>query len=248
VTIASERNLPMSTTALRRPASPTDVMALQYAVPTRLLVIPLGILVGVVIVMSVVTALIVQGGGSAADLEYNGAVIWSLFGFIVALGVQAVSVSFPLALALGSTRRTFTLGTLASALGEALALTAAALLLLGLEALTGGWFVGAHVLSDATLGGGNPLVLVAVMVGGMLTALTVGGLYGAAWVRFGFIGPLGLGIATALLVLIVLITFLPAAALVVQALGVWTWALAGAVLIIVSVAGQYVLLRRATVR
>ena len=238
----------MTAVALRRPASPTAVVALQYAVPTRLLAIPLSILIGVVVVMSVVTAAIVRGGGSAADLEYNGAVIWSLFGFIVAVGVQSVSVTFPLALALGSTRRTFMLGTLASAAGEAVVLTVASLVLLGLETVTGGWFVGAHVLSDATLGGGNPLMLVAVMFGGMLTALAVGGLYGAAWVRFGFLGPLGLGIGTALLVVVLLIAFLPAAALVVQALGVWTWALAGAVVVTASTAGEYFLLRRATVR
>jgi hypothetical protein len=179
----------MSTVTVTRAASPADVVRLQYAVPTRMLVVPLVILGAVVVVMTAVTAAVVHSGGTAKDLDYNGAVIWSLFGFIAAVGVQAVSVTFPLALALGTTRRTFTLGLLATAVAESAVLTAAALLLLGIERLTGGWFVGARVLSDSTLGGGNPLLLVAVMFGSSLTALAVGGLYGASWVRVGRSGP-----------------------------------------------------------
>jgi len=236
------------TTAVTRPASPAAVIALQYAVPTRMVTIPVGILVAVVAVMTAITLLVVRGGGSGTDLADNGAVVWSLFGFIVAVGVQSVAVTFPIALALGTTRRTFTLGTLATAAIEAAVLTAAALLLLGLERLTGGWFVGARVLSDGTLGGGDPLLLVATMFGGGLTALSIGALYGAAYVRFGARGPAALGIGTGVLLAVLLLVALPVLPAAAAALGAWGLVLAGLVLIAVSVAGEYLLLRRASVR
>lgn len=236
------------TTAVTRPASPADVVVLQYAVPTRMVTIPIGILVVVVLVMTAVTLTVVRGGGSGEDLAQNGAVVWSLFGFVVAVGVQSVSATFPIALALGTTRRTFTLGTLVTAVAESVLLAAAALLLLGLERLTGGWFVGARVLSDDTLGGGDPLLLVAVMAGCSFTALSVGALYGAAWVRFGARGPATLGIATGVLLAALLLVALPAVPAVAAALGAWALVLTGAVVVAVSVAGELVLLRRAGVR
>ncbi len=236
----------MSTVA--RPARPTDVLVLQYAMPTRMVVVPLGILVAVVVVMVAVTIAIVRGGGSGDDLEYNGAVAWSLFGIVVSIGVQSVSVMFPLALALGTTRRTFTAGTLLTAAAESALLTLAALLLLGIERLTGGWFVGARVLGDATLGGGNPLLLIAAVFGGSLTALAVGGLYGASWVRFGARGPAVIGLGTALVVVLALLAFLPAVVSAAQALGSGSAVVVAVVLIAGSTLGEYVLLRRASVR
>lgn len=237
----------MSTT-VSRPAAPADVVVLQYAVPIRMVAIPLGILVAAVVVMTAITWTVVRGGGSGADLEYNGAVVWSLFGFVVAVGVQSVSVTFPLALALGTTRRTFTIGTLVSAAVESVMLAAAALLLLGLERLTGGWFVGAPVLADATLGGGNPLLLVGTMFGLSLTALSVGALYGAAWIRFGAWGPAGLGIASAVLLAAVLLVAQPVIPGLTAAMGAWGSVLIGTALVVVSMTGAYVLLRRASVR
>ena len=236
-------------TAIRsvvRPARPTDVVALQYTVPTRMVTTPLGILVAVVVAMTAVTVVVVRAGGSA--IEYNGAVVWSLFGFVVAVGVQAVSATFPLALALGATRRTFTAGLLLTAALESVMLTAAALLLLGAETATGGWFVGARVLGDATLGGGNPLLLVASFFGYSLTALSVGGLYGAAYTRFGARGPAMIGIGTAFVVVVALLLLLPLIAAAVTALGTWSLVITGAAIVVVSTIGEYLLLRRASVR
>jgi hypothetical protein len=240
----------MSTAAgpVSPPASPGDVVALQYAARTRMLTVPLGILVAVVVVMAVVTLAVVRAGGRAADLDYNGSVIWSLFGFVVALGVQSVAVGFPLALALGSTRRTFTLGTLATAGLQAALLTAAALLLLGLELATGGWFVGARVLSDATLGGGNPFVLAAVMFLSALVALAAGGAFGAAWVRFGARGPLLLGLALTGVLALALLVLGPDLAPLARAFEPWWLAVAAAVAIVLATTGEYLLLRRASVR
>jgi len=237
-----------TTSPIRHPATPVDVIALQYANPTRLVAIPAGILVAVVIVMIGVTVAVVRAGGSGADLDYNGSVVWSLGGFIVATGVQAVSATFPLALALGSTRRTFTVGLLATSALQAALLTLASLVLLGLELATGGWFVGARVLSDSTLGGGNPLALIAVVYLSALSALAVGGLFGASWVRFGPRGPMLLGVAIAAVALLAVLILVPEIGAIARSFEAWWLAIAAVAVIAVSTLGEYLLLRRANVR
>lgn len=238
----------MSTTTVTRPASPADVVVLQYANPTRMVTTPIGILVAVVLVMTGVTIAVVQAGGRAVDLDSNGAVIWSLTGFIVAVGVQAVAVTFPLALALGSTRRTFTLGVLATQLLQAAILTAASLALLGLELATGGWFVGARVLGDSTLGGGNAGVLVLTVFLAALAALAVGGLFGAAYVRFGSLGPVVLGVAIAAVVLLALLLLLPVLTALLAGFEPWWLVVVALAIVAIGTAGQHLLLRRANVR
>jgi hypothetical protein len=232
---------------IARPTGPLDVIALQYANPTRLVTVPLAILGAVVVVTSAVTVVLRQTG-AAGELQSNGTVIWSLFGFIVAVGVQAVAVVFPLALALGSTRRTFTAGVLITAVVEAALLTASALLLLGLELLSGGWFVGARVLGDATLGSGNALVLVAVMFLASLSAIASGAVFGAAWVRFGALGPLVLGAALAAAAVLALLLLAPASGALGAAFAPWWLAVAAIVVVTASIAGTHLLLRRAAVR
>jgi hypothetical protein len=236
------------TTTVSRPPSAAAVIALQYANPTRMILIPLGILVAVVVVMTGVTIAVGRAGGSGEDLDHSGVVIWSIVGFTVAVGVQTVSTAFPLALALGSTRRAFTAGALATAALQSALLTVAALVLLGLELLTGGWFAGARVLSDSTLGGGNPLALVAVMFLLALSALAVGGLFGASWVRFGARGPQALGIALSVIAVAVLLVSPPDFTALGRAFQPWWLAVAAAVVVALSTAGEYLLLRRASVR
>jgi hypothetical protein len=236
------------TATVPRPATPADVIALQYANPTRMVVIPLGILVAVILVMTGVTIAVIRGGGSGADLASSGSVIWSLFGFIVAVGVQAVATAFPLALALGSTRRAFALGVLATCLLQSALLTAASLVLLGLERLTGGWFVGAPVLTDSTLGSGDPRVLSAVMFLAALSALMAGSVFGAAHVRFGATGAMWLGIGIAAVIVAALLVVPPDFVALRRSFEPWWLAVAAGVVVVLSTTADYALLRRATVR
>ncbi len=235
------------TAVVARPAAPTDVLRLQYGNPHRMVGIPLYILGGVVVVTVAITAIVLRAGGTLDGSDSNGSVLWSVLGYTVAIGVQNVATSFPLALALGSTRRTFVLGNLLTSLAQGLLVSAAAVVLLGLETVTGGWFIGARALSAGLLGGGDPLVLAGVMLLAQLTALTVGGLFGSAWVRFGARGPLLLSILI-VLVLLLLLVLLPAAPSIAAAFAPW-WVPTGAsVIIAIGVVGQYLLLRRASVR
>jgi hypothetical protein len=236
------------TTTTARPASPADVLALQYVNPTRMVVVPLSIVLAVVVVMIAVSVVIARLGGDPAAADWNGALVWSITGYTIAIGVQVVATSFPLALALGTTRRTFVLGNLLTVGAQALLFTAAALVLLGLELATGGWFVGARVLADGSLGGGNGLLLALIMGLGSLTALSIGGVFGAAHVRFGARGPLLLSLGLVLVLAAGLLVLLPA--LIAAAVGFEPWWLvvAAVVLVVVSLGGQYAFLRRAAVR
>lgn len=238
----------MRSATVTRPASPLDVLALQYANPTRLITVPIGILVGVVVVTVGVTIAVVQAGGRPADMAGNGAVVWSLSGFIIAVGVQAVTAVFPLALALGTTRRTFTLGVLATELAQALLLTTASMVLLGLELVSGGWFVGARVLRDTTLGGGDPRLLAATVFLGALTGLAVGGLFGGSFVRFGSRGPMALGIGLAVATVVVLLLFLPDLVTIGAGFRTWWLAVAAIVIVLLATTGEHRMLRRASVR
>ena len=81
----------------------------------------------------------------------------------------------------------------------------------------------------------------------MLSALSVGSVFGASWVRFGAIGPLLLGVGLVVVGLaLLLLVLLPGTP--VPAFQPWWLPVAGAAVIGAATVGQYLLLRRAAVR
>lgn len=233
--------------ATRRPASPTAVLGLQYGNPNRMIGVPVYILGGVVLLSIVIVGVIRRAGGDDDASDFNASVLWSLLGYTVVLGVQNVSASFPFALALGATRRTFVLGNLLTSLLQALLVALGSVVLLGIEAVTGGWFLGARILGTTLLGAGDPLVLGGIMLLTMLAALSVGSVFGASWVRFGAMGPLLLGVGLVVVGLaLLLLVLLPGTP--VPAFRPWWLPVAGAAVIGAATVGQYLLLRRAAVR
>ena len=231
-----------------RPASPIDVVALQYSNRNRMIGIPLYILGAVILLSVAISIAILRAGGSLDGSDYNASVLWSVLGYMVAIGVQTTATSFPFALALGSTRRSFVLGALLTAAAQAVLITVAAEILLALELLTDGWFVGARVVTSVLLGDGDPLLLAGVMFLAILTALTVGGVFGAAWVRYGALGPVLLSLGVVIVGVVAVLAFgsslVSFASLFAPSWIGWI----GAVVIGLAVVGQYVFLRRASVR
>ena len=230
------------------PASPRDVVALQYSNRNRMLGVPLYILGGVVLLSVVIGLAIQRAGGDLDDADFNASVLYSVLGYTVAIGVQNVASSFPFALALGSTRSTFVLGNLLTSAVQAVLVAVTAVALLGIELLTHGWFIGVRTLSPVPMGAGNPAVLGGIMLLATLTALSVGGVFGASYVRFGGRGPLAAGIGIAAVVVLLLLLLVPQAAAVAAAFRPWWLAVGGAVVIGLSAVGQYLFLRRASVR
>ncbi|RWR20033.1 hypothetical protein D8Y23_06420 [Microbacterium enclense] len=238
------------TAVARRGASPLDVLRLHFSQRGLLLRTPPLIML-VVFALTVVFAVIFFRMGSVPgssewvqNSRSNAAVFWALPGFFGWLGVQTVSLTFPLALSLGTSRRTFVVGTVLTHVAISLYVTAMLLVLLGIELATGHWFFHIYMTDVWILGAGDPFQLAATSFLATLMVLSVGGAFAAAWVRFGALGPTALAAALVLVLGIVAILLIPLAA----AFQPWWVALAAGIAIVLAVLGQYMLLRRATVR
>jgi hypothetical protein len=230
------------------------VVRLHFARRLNLLLVPLFVL-GVTLVVSIVVQIAIQrAGGEAGSLEYvagarsNPGVAWALSGYLVATGVASVASTFPLAAALGTTRHDFALGTAATHALTALFVTAVLVGLLGLERLTGHWFGSFYVVDVDILGAGDPLVLALAAFLGSWLALSIGGVYGASWLRFGPRGPLAISVAVVVVLAVVVLAAVPSFAAVAEAFRPWWLAVAASALIALSVTGTFGFLRRTSLR
>ncbi|SDQ13471.1 hypothetical protein [Leucobacter chromiiresistens] len=174
------------------------------------------VIVALVMVISIVIALAIQRAtgmvGSAdyiAGARQNGGLVWSLPGFLVYYGVQAVATTYPFALTLGTTRRNFVLGTMLANVLQAAYIALLLVALLGVELATDHWFMSVYVLDVTLLGAGDPWVLGVTAFLGVLCCLTIGGFFGAIWVRFGAKGPAIVGSAIGLVLAVLLLVFAP---------------------------------------
>src|SRR5690625_384125 len=96
---------------------PASVLRLHLTKRLHVFGVPATIL-GIVIAVSLLIAVGMSRFGvdtsTVEHLEnarYNSGVLWSLPGFLIYLGVQAVSTTFPFGMSLGTTRRAYSLGT-----------------------------------------------------------------------------------------------------------------------------------------
>ncbi|MBT9607322.1 hypothetical protein [Microbacterium sp.] len=239
-----------ATVTRSRGAAPLDVLRLHFAQRAMLLRTPPGIML-IVFALTVIIAIIFWRIGSVPgsaewvqNSRNNAAVFWALPGFFGWLGVQTVSLTFPLALSLGSTRRTFVFGTVLTHVALSLYVTAMLLVLLAIELATGHWFFDIYMTDVTILGSGNPVQLAVTAFLGTLFVLSVGGAFAAAWVRFGALGPIGLAAALVVSLGIVVILLVPIA----SAFQPWWVAAAAGAVIVLALGGQYAFLRRASVR
>ena len=218
------------------------------------LLVPLYIL-GMVMVVTVVISFTLQrlgmdpsAPGFVEGSRMNAGIAWSLPGFIVYTGVQAVATTFPFALALGTTRRAFVLGTAIANALMALYITAVLALLLVLELATGHWFFNLYLIDVNVLGAGHLGTLVLVAFLGLFGLLSVGGLFGAAWVAYGSRGPVALGLGLGLLLAVGALVLAPQLPTLVAGITGAGLAVGGVAAIAVSLLGTWALMRRAAVR
>ena len=221
---------------------------------TETFVVPVSIAASVAVI-SVLIALVFWRSGSQPGTEAwiqgsqsNPGIAYALLGFFGYLGVARIGTTFPFALALGATRRAFVAGTL---LWNAIAAAYVALILAALNAIeiaTNHWFAGFYIFDIYVLGGGDPLRLLPIVFFGVLSTLTIGGVFAAAWVRFGALGPQLIAGVVILALLAAAIILVPQTAAIAAAFQLW-WLLVAAVgAIVLSATGTWLLLRPATVR
>ena len=212
-------------------------------------------IVGVVAVVSILISLVFWRSGSTPGSagwvqgsQSNPGLLYALVGFLVYLGVQSVGTTFPFALTLGATRRDFVTGTLLWDAITAAYLAVILAVLNVLEIATNHWFAGFYIFDIYVLGAGDPARLLLIVFLGTLTALTIGGVFAAAWVRFGARGPQLVGIGLFLVILILLIVVVPEAAAIANAFQLWWLAVAAVITIVAACTGTWLLLRPAIVR
>ncbi len=216
--------------------------------------VPLYITAIVAVVSVLVSLLLWRGGavpGSADWIEgsrANAGILWSLAGFLGYMGVQSVSTTFPFALTLGATRRAFAVGTFLWAAATSAYLAVILGVLLQIELATEHWFAGFYIFDVNILGAGKLWILLPTVFLATLTVLTVGGMYGAAWTRFGPKGPILVGVTTGLVLLIAQFIIIPEIDAIVAAFQSWWLVVAALVVTAVSGVGTWWLLRSASVR
>lgn len=217
-------------------------------------VVPLYI-TGLVAVISVLIALLFLRGGSVpgstdwvTSSRLNPGILYALPGFLGYLGVQSVATTFPFALTLGTTRRAFVGGTLLWAIIASAYLTAVLAVLAMIEIATGHWFSDFYIFDIIVLGGGNLTLLIPIVFLGTLSVLTIGGAFGASWIRHGARGPQLIAASVAIAIIVALIIILPSAPAIIAAFQLWWLAIVAAVVIALSSAGMWLLLRSALVR
>jgi hypothetical protein len=175
--------------SLRTPATRIlNVMRLHKANPYTLLILP-WIIMGGILAVNVAIWVIVniaagpKGMHSAEQgLQYSGAGFWPFVYFVVG-AVQAINITFALALGYGMTRRDYYLGTAAFFVILA-AFFAVGMAILGvIEQATNGWFLGGHMFT-AIYFGANWWTRLLVFFFGFLFCLFSGSGFAAIWVRW----------------------------------------------------------------
>jgi hypothetical protein len=217
-------------------------------------VTPLSIAAVVAVISVLITLVFWRAGsvpGSAAwvrGTQSNPGIVYALVGFLVYLGVASVGTTFPFALSLGATRRSFVAGTLIwDAITAAYIAVIFAVLNL-LELATHHWFASFYIFDIYVLGGGDTVRLLVIVFLGVLTSLTIGGVFAAGWVRFGTRGPQFIAVGLTVALVVAAIIVVPDIGSIVAAFQLWWLALLAAVLIVASSVGTWALLRSAIVR
>ena len=230
-----------------------NVTRLHFNKPEVSLAVPLYI-IGLVLVISwIIAAILIRAGaepGAASygdDMRNNLGMVWSLPGFLIYLGVQAVATTFPYALALGTTRRAYVAGTALANLLLSVYITIILAALLAIELATGHWFFGAYALDNFAFGSGSFAVLIPTVFLGTFLSLSVGGAFGAVWVRFGSKGPTVLALALGLVIVVALLILVPQFGEIVAGITRPRVALGAVVFAVIAVLGTWLCMRRTAV-
>lgn len=216
--------------------------------------VPAAIVLIVLVVSAIIAIALQRAGLDPSDPSYaegarhNLGMVWSLPGFLVYYGVQAVATTFPFAMALGATRRDYVVGTAVANVATSAYITAIMTLLLWVELATGHWFANIYVLDNYAFGSGNALVLAATVFLGTFACTSIGGVFAAVWVRYGNKGPTIMGLAMGLLIAVLLLVFVPYAQQIFEAFSRSLLAWAGLGLSAVSILGTWLAMRRTAVR
>lgn len=212
-------------------------------------------IVGTVMVVTALISLILQRadvfggmGGYLGVMQQNNALVFALPGFLIYYGVQAIATTYPFALALGATRRSYVWGTALANIILSAYVALLLLVLLGLELATDHWFANIYAMDVSVLGNGNPLVLVVTAFLLTFASVSIGGFFGGVWVRFGSKGPLLTALVLAIVVAGLLFLVVPFSQEIIAAITRPLLAAVGLAVTLLALVGTWIVMRRASVR
>ncbi|PPG70551.1 ABC transporter permease [Rathayibacter rathayi] len=192
-----------------------SIVRLHFANPATILYTPLAILIVIFLGNLAVRWLILRNLDTAAavteatnGMQYSGATFF-IFVYMMVVAVQAVNISFGLALGYGSTRRDFSLGTALTFVGLSISWTVLFAVMGGLEDATDGWGFGGNFFRAIYFGDGPLLERVFAVLCTFLFFFFVGSATASVYVRWRQRGMLVFFAALGILVLgvVALLTF-----------------------------------------
>ncbi len=237
-------------------ARPLRSFRLTVYSAANVLLAPLAIL-GLVVAVSVVIVLIIgiRAGlpltqEASMEMNYNMGALLSMPGFLIGLGALTVNRQFATALAFGSTRRDFWLGSALGFLVISVVTGIGSVLLLWIEKATDHWFIGARALDVYILGQGNAwqtfLTITALCLGSLFLGAGFGTVFRAWGPRVVLVTAIGLGVVLCgglALAVWQSDSWVPALA----PLGAWLVTIGTAALGLIAAAGSFVVNRRGTI-
>lgn len=231
----------------------TSVVRMQLINRMTFLWIPLIILAASLLITLAIWGIIVfsidASGGGGAEMFSGGsqAPLW----YFVVIGVQALTLTFPFSQAMSVTRREFFLGTMLTAAGSALLLTAIYLIGGLIETVTGGWGMDGYFFRLPWVWSQGPVIAALFFLVACMLAFTAGFWASTIYKRFGLTILVGVGIGFA--ALLVLAAFLishfgawPTIGRWIVEMQPWHFVAGSTVVWLALAAGSFLTLRRAT--
>lgn len=111
-----------------------------------------------------------------------------LFVYVIVVAVQSITLTFPFAQGYGVTRRDFFLGASVTFVGLSVLFSAVWTVLAAIEALTGGWGIGARIYTAVYFGDGQWYERAWVVLAGFLFFFFVGAVMATIYVRWRSMG------------------------------------------------------------
>ncbi|HBX80904.1 MAG: hypothetical protein WAV45_06545 [Propionibacteriaceae bacterium] len=223
--------------------------AYVFGIPALILAMMVGVSIIIVLIFGIAVGLPLPETTSNS-MHNNVGALSAVPGFMMAVGIMAVTRNFAMALAFGSTRRDFWFGTSLGFVLSSLVTAVSAVGLLGVEKLTHGYGIGAWAFDVTVLGNGNYLVTFVSLFVMSLLSLFLGAFFGTIYRAFGAVATTMAAIGFGLLVVggIALAVWQRVSLFAwLGDWGVWAGITLGAVLTLVAATGSFAANRLATV-
>lgn len=217
--------------------------------PLSILAMMVIISVAIMLIIGIRTGLPLDPQASMGMANNMGSVL-SIPGFLVTLGAMTVNRQFATAMAFGSTRKSFWLGSSLGFLVISLVTGVGSVLLLWLEKATDHWFIGARAMDVFVLGSGDPWQTFLTITATSLCSLFLGAGFGTLFRAWGPRAVIVASVALGVVLcggLALTVWQWEAWGPALMRLGAWLITIATTVLGLVAAAGSFIAVRRSTV-